>query len=101
MHKIIKVCPDCESTVTVKDRGSETEYAVCNKCRKDFFLDELKDRKETICSYITEDGNRIYFKQNESIINKSVLTLKRHNTIKKRARGLSYRDRNVLKRLRK
>ena len=66
MHKIIKVCPDCESTVIRKDKGSPTEYAVCSECNRELFLDELKDKTETICSYVLEDGQRIYFKQNES-----------------------------------
>ena len=101
MHKIIKVCPDCDSTVTVKDKGSDNEYAICNKCRKDFFLDELKDRKETIMSWVGENGRRVYYKKNERSTNKQRLSLMRRNTIKKRARGLSYRDRNTLKRLRK
>ncbi len=101
MHKIIKVCPDCESTVIRKDKGSPTEYAVCYKCKRELFLDELKDRIETICSYIPENGKRIYFKQNERIINQQSATSKRRNAIKKRAQGLSYRDRNTLKRLRK
>ncbi len=101
MHKTIKVCPECESTVRIKDKSSPTEYAVCNGCNREFFLDELKDKIETICSYVLENGKRIYFKQNERIINKQSLSLKRRNVIKKRAQGLSYRDRNTLKRLRK
>jgi DNA-directed RNA polymerase subunit RPC12/RpoP len=101
MHKTIKVCPDCESTVIRKDKGSSTEYAVCSECKRELFLDELKDKTETICSYILENGKRIYFKQNERIINQQSATLKRRNAIKRRAQGLSYRDRNTLKRLRK
>ena len=101
MHKIIKVCPDCDSTVTVKDKGSDNEYAICNKCRKDFFLDELSDREEVICSFHDENGRRVYYKQNERSFNKQRLSLMRRNTIKKRAKGLSYRDKNTLKRLRK
>lgn len=101
MHKIIKVCPDCESTVIRKDKGSPTEYAVCNKCNRELFLDELKDKTETICSYVLENGKRIYFKQNERIIKQQSESLKRRNAIKRRAQGLSYRDKNMLKRLRK
>ena len=101
MHKIIKVCPECESTVIRKDKGSSTEYAVCSKCNRELFLYELKDKTETICSYVLENGKRIYFKQNERIINQQSATLKRRNAIKRRAQGLSYRDRNTLKRLRK
>ena len=101
MHKIIKVCPDCESTVIRKDKGSPTEYAVCSKCNRELFLDELKDKTETICSYVLENGKRIYFKQNERIIKQQSASLKRRNAIKRRAQGLSYRDKNMLKRLRK
>ncbi len=101
MHKIIKVCPDCESTVIRKDKGSPTEYAVCSKCNRELFLDELKDKTETICSYVLENGKRIYFKQNERIIKQQSESLKRRNAIKRRAQGLSYRDKNMLKRLRK
>jgi phenolic acid decarboxylase len=101
MHKIIKVCPDCENTVIRKDKGSPTEYAVCYECKRELFLDELKDRTEIICSYVLENGKRIHFKQNERILNQQVATLKKRNAIKKRAQGLSYRDRNTLKRLRK
>lgn len=101
MHKIIKVCPDCESTVIRRDKGSPTEYAVCSKCNRELFLDELKDKTETICSYVLENGKRIYFKQNERIIKQQSESLKRRNAIKRRAQGLSYRDKNILKRLRK
>ena len=101
MKKIIKVCPDCESTVKIKDKGSETEYAYCTKCKADHFLDELKDMKETIMSFFDENGKRVYYKQNARSTNKQRLSLMRRNTIKKRAKGLSYRDRNTLKRLRK
>ena len=101
MHKIIKVCPDCESTVIRRDKGSPTEYAVCSKCNRELFLDELKDKTETICSYVLENGKRIYFKQNERIIKQQSESLKRRNAIKRRAQGLSYRDKNMLKRLRK
>ena len=101
MHKIIKVCPDCESTVVRRDKGSPTEYAVCSKCNRELFLDELKDKTETICSYVLENGKRIYFKQNERIIKQQSESLKRRNAIKRRAQGLSYRDKNMLKRLRK
>ena len=101
MHKIIKVCPDCESTVIRRDKGSPTEYAVCSKCNRELFLDELKDKTETICSYVLENGKRIYFKQNERIIKQQSESLKRRNAIKRRAQGLSYRDKKMLKRLRK
>ena len=101
MQKIVKVCPDCDSTVRIADRGSDTEHAICYKCKKDFFLDELRDKKETILSFYDETGRRVYYKQNELSTNKQKLSLMRRNTIKKRAKGLSYRDKNTLKKLRK
>ena len=101
MKKIIKVCPDCEGTVKIKDKGSHTEYAYCTSCKAEHFLDELKDREETIMSFVDENYRRVYYKHYERSNNKRSLTLKRRNTIKKRAKGLSYRDRNTLKRLRK
>jgi len=101
MHKIIKVCPDCDSPVKIKDKSSNTEYAYCTKCKAELFLNELKDKKETIMSFFDENGRRVFYKQNERSTNKKRLSLMRRNTIKKRAKGLSYRDRNTLKRLRK
>lgn len=101
MQKIVKVCPDCDSTVRIADRGSDTEHAKCYKCKGDFFLDELRDRKEIILSFRDDTGRRVYYKKNEHSTNKQRLSLMRFNTIKKRAKGLSYRDKNTLKRLRK
>tara|TARA_R100001594_G_scaffold139157_1_gene183306 strand:- start:1095 stop:1400 length:306 start_codon:yes stop_codon:yes gene_type:complete len=101
MQKIIKVCPECDSPIRIRDKGSPTEYAYCKPCKAEYFLDELKDKKEIIMSFFDENGKRVYYKHNERSNNKRSLTLKRRNTIKKRAKGLSYRDRNTLKRLRK
>jgi len=101
MKKIIKICPHCkEASLRTKDKGLSTEYKYCLGCKVELFKDELDEKIEIVHSYFAEDGKRIFYKDNEVSNAKRIETL-RKTLIAKKAKGLSYRDRNTLRQLRK
>lgn len=101
MKKIIQICPHCEeASLRTKDRGLSTEYKYCLNCKVELFLDEVKEKEEIVHSWIDEKGNRVFYKQNTDSNERRKATL-RKTLIAKKTKGLSYRDRNTLKQLRK